>query len=60
MMRYRPGMTEERAVRRQPTMVGGERSPTDRLCDVCGGPTYESRCKIICARCGFTRDCSDP
>ncbi len=29
-------------------------------CDVCGGPTYETRCKIICRRCGFTRDCSDP
>jgi GNAT superfamily N-acetyltransferase len=29
-------------------------------CDVCGGPTYELHCKIICRVCGFTRDCSDP
>jgi len=34
--------------------VGGEQ------CDVCGGPTYELHCKIICRVCGFTRDCSDP
>ncbi|HII41344.1 MAG TPA: hypothetical protein HA326_09040 [Thermoplasmata archaeon] len=30
------------------------------LCDVCGAPAYEARCKIICRRCGYTRDCSDP
>ena len=29
-------------------------------CDVCGGPTFEARCKLICRRCGYTRDCSDP
>ena len=29
-------------------------------CDVCGGPTYERNCKVICHRCGYTRDCSDP
>ncbi len=29
-------------------------------CDVCGGPTFELRCKIICRTCGYTRDCSDP
>ena len=29
-------------------------------CAVCGGPTYELHCKIICRTCGFTRDCSDP
>ena len=29
-------------------------------CDVCGGPTYEAHCKVICRRCGYTRDCSDP
>ena len=28
-------------------------------CDVCGGPTYESHCKIICRNCGYMRDCSD-
>ena len=29
-------------------------------CDVCGAPTYEIRCKVICNRCGYVRDCSDP
>jgi hypothetical protein len=29
-------------------------------CDVCGGPTFERHCKIICMRCGYVRDCSDP
>ena len=29
-------------------------------CDVCGGPTYERNCKVICPRCGYTRDCGDP
>jgi uncharacterized membrane protein len=29
-------------------------------CDVCGCPTYERNCKVICVRCGYTRDCSDP
>ena len=29
-------------------------------CDVCGAPTYELRCKVICRKCGYTRDCSDP
>src|SRR5712691_10601472 len=28
--------------------------------DVCGGPTLEIRCKVVCKRCGYTRDCSDP
>lgn len=29
-------------------------------CDLCGGPTLERHCKIVCLRCGYTRDCSDP
>lgn len=28
-------------------------------CDRCGGPTYESACKISCLSCGARRDCSD-
>ncbi len=35
--------------------------PTDdSICWVCGGPTEERHCKIICLKCGFTRDCGDP
>jgi len=29
-------------------------------CDVCGSPTIEIRCKVICRKCGYVRDCSDP
>jgi hypothetical protein len=30
------------------------------FCWVCGAPVNERHCKIICPRCGFMRDCSDP
>jgi hypothetical protein len=29
-------------------------------CWVCGTPTREIQCKIVCPHCGYTRDCSDP
>ena len=35
-------------------------APAADPCDVCGGPTFERHCKVICRRCGYTRDCSDP
>ena len=41
--------------------------PTDRtdeapayLCDLCGHPMLDLHCKLICERCGYKRDCSDP
>jgi len=50
-----------------PIRDASEETPTGKVlpktgtpCDVCGGPTYEARCKIVCRRCGYTRDCSDP
>lgn len=30
------------------------------LCIRCGERMYESHCKIICPRCGFFKDCTDP
>ena len=30
------------------------------ICDVCGAPALEIHCKIVCRRCGYTRDCGDP
>jgi ribosomal protein L37E len=45
---------------REPAFVeAGPEAETIR-CDVCGGLAYEARCKIVCRRCGYTRDCSDP
>jgi predicted RNA-binding Zn-ribbon protein involved in translation (DUF1610 family) len=29
-------------------------------CDVCGQLVLEVRCKFVCPRCGYTRDCTDP
>ena len=45
------------------TILKGPPAPSAELaesCDVCGAPTYEIRCKVICNRCGYVRDCSDP
>jgi ribosomal protein L37E len=30
------------------------------LCARCGARTLERHCKIVCPRCGYTRDCTDP
>jgi hypothetical protein len=32
----------------------------DDYCWVCDAPVIKRHCKIVCPRCGFTRDCSDP
>ena len=29
-------------------------------CDLCGHVMLNLHCKLICERCGFRRDCSDP
>src|SRR5882724_7986140 len=30
------------------------------ICERCGERMEEQKCKIVCARCGLTRDCADP
>jgi len=35
-------------------------APVVYLCDRCGAPMEERKCKIICGNCGAYRDCSDP
>jgi carbonic anhydrase/acetyltransferase-like protein (isoleucine patch superfamily) len=32
----------------------------DAKCELCGGPTMERHCKVVCLSCGYQRDCSDP
>lgn len=41
---------------------GGGRGSDDAgiTCDLCGAPMLERHCKLICVRCGYQRDCSDP
>ena len=29
-------------------------------CDLCGGPMLDRHCKLVCLKCGYQRDCSDP
>lgn len=29
-------------------------------CDLCGDVMLNLHCKLICERCGYKRDCSDP
>lgn len=43
-----------------PEPIARGRAPEAEPCDVCGGPTFELHCKVICRRCGYTRDCGDP
>jgi hypothetical protein len=37
-----------------------DRAGDDGECWLCGAPTEERHCKIVCRNCGFMRDCSDP
>jgi hypothetical protein len=30
------------------------------ICERCGEPMEERKCKIVCGNCGACRDCSDP
>jgi hypothetical protein len=45
--------------RRPPTPVATT-TGWRHVCDRCGEPMDERQCKILCPRCGFCRDCSDP
>lgn len=29
-------------------------------CDLCGAEMLNLHCKLVCERCGYKRDCSDP
>ena len=29
-------------------------------CDLCGNQMLNLHCKLVCERCGYKRDCSDP
>lgn len=30
------------------------------VCDLCGAVMLDLHCKLVCERCGYRRDCSDP
>ena len=60
---FRPGLRWPIGMKAAPNATKALKAATLATvdpCDVCAGPTYEQNCKVICRRCGYTRDCSDP
>jgi len=39
---------------------GGGGVEWEHYCERCGARMEEQKCKILCKRCGFYRDCADP
>ncbi len=44
----------------RPSTDAAAEDDDDRSCWICAGPVLKRHCKIVCPRCGFMRDCSDP
>lgn len=40
--------------------ANGEQQPAVYVCDLCGNTMLDLHCKLVCERCGYKRDCSDP
>jgi len=42
--------------------AGQSAAPSGQVfyCDLCGNAMLNLHCKLICERCGYKRDCSDP
>lgn len=43
-----------------PGSLGRRFSPDEGVCELCGYAQLDRHCKVVCPRCGFIRDCSDP
>jgi hypothetical protein len=44
----------------RPAPAGGRVGEWVHVCDCCGEVMEERQCKIVCNRCGYRRDCTDP
>lgn len=45
----------------EPTGSGAAASSRPTFtCDLCGHVMLDLHCKLVCERCGYKRDCSDP
>lgn len=40
--------------------LDGVPDATIHHCDLCGAPMLDRHCRLVCPRCGYQRDCSDP
>lgn len=57
----RPGSEGTDDAGARPDEKGGDPGePQVFLCDLCGAPMLDRHCKLLCLRCGYQRDCSDP
>jgi len=52
-----PGQTESGNAEGDSTTGAARPSFT---CDLCGHVMLDLHCKLVCERCGYKRDCSDP
>lgn len=54
--------TSDEAAEGREGAAGRETSDADEIfyCDLCGNAMLNLHCKLICERCGYKRDCSDP
>lgn len=50
---------EEEPVTEKDASESGEAGSGEE-CEVCGAQMFGLHCKLVCPRCGFRRDCSDP
>ena len=58
---FSAAMVDARTVDERPTPHTPSRTTEwVYVCDRCGDVMQERKCKILCVRCGFSRDCSDP
>lgn len=57
-----PDEGADRGLDGDPAGASAERASdgSSLVCEVCGGVMFERHCKILCPRCGYQRDCSDP
>ena len=55
-----PGPREEAIQRPEGTALSIPAEEQIFYCDLCGAEMLNLHCKLICERCGYKRDCSDP
>ncbi len=48
--------TKKKTTQKQKSIV----KMVKNVCENCGHTTIENHCKLICPKCGASRDCSDP
>ena len=42
------------------TLISEALELAEEECELCGAKMFGLHCKLVCANCGYRRDCSDP